>query len=136
MITLKDFYEKVQFLEETEHSEDYIGVRWEDKERIVGEKVNNSRHNIDREDERDMPEYGTEEYEEMFEFDGSSALGLYSILEMFKHDVKSMPDKPLKELFQSYHCYLIIGDDYTNWDDGLDDGEVVIQNAEVMEVLY
>ena len=135
MITVKEFHERVIQLDE-EYSDDFIGVRWEDKERVIGESVNNSRHNIDREDEKDMPEYGTEEYEEMDELDGSSAFGLYSVIEMFKHDVKKTPDKPLKDFFQTYHCYLIIGDDFTNWDDGLDDGEVVIENAKVMEVFY
>lgn len=135
MITIKEFYERVVELDE-EYGDEYIGVRWEDKERIVGEEVNNSRHNIDREDERDMPEYGTPEYEEAFELDGSSAFGLYSLIEMFKRDAQHTPEKPLKSFFQTYHCYLIIGDNYTNWDDGLDDGEVVIENAKVMEVFY
>lgn len=135
MITIKEFYERVLELEE-EHGDDYIGVRWEDKERIIGESVNISRHNTDRDDERDMPEYGTEAYEEAFELDGSSAFGLAALIDMFKRDAQRTPDKPLKSFFQSYHCYLIIGDDFTNWDDGLDDGEVVIANATVMEVFY
>lgn len=101
----------------------YIGIRFEDKEREVGEICENSRHNIDREDEREFPKYGTSEYEEMFELDGTSAWNLE-----FYYDFEGG--------FNTYHCYIIAGNRITNKDDGLDDNEIVIENAVVLEKIF
>ena len=103
-----------------------VGVRFEDKEREIGEEIDSSRHNLDREDEREMPEYGTEEYEEMFELDGASAYTVEAIIEMLENNTS----------FDTKHCYFIIGTNETNLDDALDYGEVVVENAEVAYVLF
>ena len=101
----------------------HIGIRFEDKDREVGEICECSRHNIDREDERDFPEYGTPEYDEMFVLDGTSAWNL----ETYDDFVGG---------FNTYHCYIIAGNKITNKDDGLDDNEIVIENAIVLEKLF
>lgn len=101
----------------------YIGIRFEDKEREVGEICECSRHNIDREDERDFPEYGTEEYEKMFELDGTSAWNLETF-------------DDFEGPFNTWHCYIIAGNRITNKDDGLDDNEIVIENAVVLEKIF
>lgn len=103
-----------------------VGVRFEDKDREIGEEIGNSRHNLDREDERDMPEYGTEEYEEMFELDGASAYEIDAIVKMLESGVE----------FEGEHCYFIIGDNAVNLDDALDHGEVVVENAKVAYKFY
>lgn len=54
----------------------YIGIRFEDKDREVGEICECSKHNLDREDEREFPVYGTPEYDELPELDGTSAWNL------------------------------------------------------------
>ncbi|RFA36245.1 hypothetical protein CAI16_05505 [Virgibacillus dokdonensis] len=102
---------------------DVIGVRFEDKERQVGDICERSRHNSDREDEREFPEYGTEEYEEMALFDGTSAWNIHTF-----DDFDSDQDRD--------HCYIIAGDRDVNKDDDLDVGEVVIEDAVVIEVVY
>lgn len=135
MITLKEFYERIVDLEE-EYGDEYIGIRWEEKKRNVGEELDNSRHNLERLNEDDMPEYGTPEYEELFELDGASSLGTYTLIEDLKRDYSRRPDSPMKAFYMGTHCYVIIGDDYVNESDGLDEGEVVVRNAKVMEVLY
>lgn len=103
-----------------------VGVRFEDKEREVGESIGNSRHNIEREDEREFPDYDTNEYEEMFELDGASAWDILHVVE----ELKGNPIYAVK------HCYFIIGSNSVNEGDALDDGEVVIEDAEVAYVLF
>lgn len=104
----------------------FVGVRFEDKEREIGEEVGNSRHNLDREDEREMPEYGTTEYKEMFELDGASAYDIDYIIESLENG----------DEFFGNHCYFIIGTNYTNEDDALDYGEVVVVDAKVLYQFY
>lgn len=110
-------------LEKFQFDYPYIGIRFEDKEREIGDICECSRHNIDREDEREFPEYGTLEYEEMMELDGTSAWNLET------YDDFNGP-------FGTYHCYIIAGNRLTNRDDGLDDNEIVIENAIVLEKIF
>lgn len=105
---------------------DIVGVRFENKLREIGEEIGNSRHNIDREDERAMPEYDTPEYEEMFELDGASAFEVDEIIDMLENDVG----------VDGEHCYFIAGTDAVNLDDGIDHGEVVVANAKVIHKFY
>ncbi|WP_077297454.1 hypothetical protein [Virgibacillus pantothenticus] len=124
MKNLKEVVERI--IEQWENDEieyDVIGVRFEDKERQVGDICERSRHNSDREDEREMPEYGTEEYEEMKLFDGTSAWNI--------HEFDDFDSE-----YDSYHCYIIAGNRDVNKDDDLDVGEVVIEDAVVIEVVY
>lgn len=110
-------------LEKWEGKYYYLGIRFEDKEREIGEICECSRHNIDREDEREFPEYGTDEYWEMPELDGTSAWNLETY-------------DDFEGVFNTYHCYIIGGNRITNQDDGLDDNEIVIENAVVLEKIF
>lgn len=101
----------------------FVGIRFEDKEREIGEICECSKHNLDREDERDFPEYGTPEYDEMMELDGTSAWNLATY-------------RDYEGYFLSDHCYIIGGNQITNRDDGLDDNEIVIKNAVVLEKIF
>src|SRR5690625_2350470 len=92
-MTKQEMIKKIEELEEeyctiNGYGSYIVGVRFEDKERVIGEEIDNSRHNLDREDEREMPEYGTEEYEEMFELDGASAYEIDAIVEMLENGVQ------------------------------------------------
>src|SRR5690625_1684810 len=105
----KEMIEKIRELEEEHctvngYGNYIVGVRFENKSIEIGEAIENSRHNLDREDERDMPEYGTEEYEEMFELDGASAYEINAIIEMLEEGVG----------FEGDHCYFIKGTNATN----------------------
>lgn len=106
----------------------YAGIRFEDKEREVGEVIEDkSKHNIDREDEREFPEFGTDEYENMEELEGVSAWNLGS----FEFETN-------KENYAK-HCYLIASDDMIVDIDGdleLDENEQVMQNAVVIAKLF
>lgn len=103
----------------------HVGIRFEDKERQVGDCCECSRHNDSREDEREFPEYGTPEYAEMLELGGTSAWNL-----------STYDDWGESSQFGAKHCYVIAGNYITNTDDGLDDGEIVIQDAVVVGKIF
>lgn len=128
MMTAKEIQEKCEAILERWNDENetwYIGIRFEDKQRQVGETCERSKHNVDREDEREFPDYGTEGYEEMFELDGTSAWNLESYEDWYDEG-----------RFGTKHCYIIVGDRITNKDDGLDDNEIVIEDAKVYDVIF
>lgn len=130
-MNVKEMIDKIRELEQEycmiNGDGDYIvGVRYENKLREVGEEIDNSRHNLEREDEREMPEYGTEEYEEMFELDGASAYEVDEIISMLENGVG----------VEGNHMYFIAGTDAVNLDDAIDHGEVVVANAEVVYRFY
>lgn len=112
-----------QWEEEDEFYE--IGIRFEDKERQVGDVCEYSKHNTDREDEREFPEFGSEEYEDMYEFDGTSAWNL-----------ATYEDWADEGRHTSHHCYLIVGNRLTNRDMDLDDNEIVIEDAIVYAKIF
>lgn len=120
-------------LEETQNPEsplwdkDIVGVRFENVKREIGDVCNNSKHNPNREDERDFPDFGDEEYDQLPELDGSSAWEAYFFLrnDKFKEG----------QSFETDHCYIVIGS-VDNYHDDCDDGEVVIEEAEVYKILF
>lgn len=126
MLTAKEMELKCkEVLEQYEDDYVLIGIRFEDKEREIGEICENSRHNYDREDEREFPEYGTEEYEELEEFDGTSAWNL-----------PTYDDYADQSKFFTNHCYIVAGDNQTNKDDDLDFNEIVIEDAKVIAKIF
>ena len=115
----------------------YVGLRFEDKEREIGEICENSKHNPDREDPRDYPEYGTEEYKKLPEFNGTSAWDL-SISNMHRtwFDSNYMTDKEKSYYPDEYnHAYIIVGNKVDN-DPDRDLDEIIITNAKVVEIIF
>ena len=123
---LWEMAKRIESEREDEHKY-IVGVRFENKERVIGEICENSKHNTDRDDERQFPEYGTPEFDEMFEFDGASAWSTSQSVES---------DKDVSKYYTTDHCYLVAGRYTTNHDDGLDDGEIVIEDAEVIAIVF
>ena len=105
-----------------------VGIRFEDKERTEGDVITeSSKHNVDREDDREFPEYGTAEYDEMEDLDGVSAWKI----DEFEFDGDQREYLP-------EHCYLIASNDCT-FDDGflmLDEGEVIMDKAVVLAKIF
>lgn len=136
---LIDFYEVLKNAED-EHEDGIhvrvIGVRFEELKREVGDICGNSRHNLDRDDERDMPDYGSDEYEKMFELDGASSFGVTHLMDDIEYLVRKNPEKSINEVYAGSHCYIIGGKYTTNESDAIDEGELVIEDAEVLEVIY
>jgi len=99
----------------------HIGIRFEDRKHSVGDTCANSKGNPDRFDERSFPEYGTAEYEELEELNGACA---YSIRNF-------MPSE--SATYFTDHAYIVAGN---NAEYGEDDGEIIIEDAVVLEVLF
>lgn len=115
------------------HSDDYyyIGVRFEDKERSVGDICECSKHNAG---ERDFPQYDTEEYEHLDELDGTSAWLADRYLSSY--DLQCDGNMLVRKRFGGVqHAYIVVGD-YENTPSDADEGEVVIEDATVAEVLF
>jgi hypothetical protein len=119
--------ESVNGFDQYECEYEFLGIRFEDKVRKVGELITeNSKDNEDREDERDFPEYGTQEYEEMEELDGIST---WDIRDWKKGNISDFSDH---SVFKSSKLYLIGGEigEY-----GPDDNELVIEDGIVLSVI-
>lgn len=106
-----------------------IGIRFEDKVRTVGEVIEDrSRSNINREEERDFPEYGTKEYFEMDELNGVCAYNAYGT-EWHPYHENNVENASII----GCHCYVIWA---YNVENGEDDGEIIMEDAEVLAVIY
>lgn len=131
-MTKKQMYNMIEQLKaETEYY--HIGLRFEDKKRNVGEIITDrSRHNADREDERDFPEFGTEEYEEAPELDGVSAWDIVNSDDSYRY---TDADEAAEKGYLTYHAYVVASDNLDNHPDP-DVNEIVLQNAKVVAKLF
>ena len=109
-----------------------FGIRFENKARQVGEIIEDkSRHGGDECDNREFPEFGTDAYDAMAFFDGVSAYNTQSNWKRILFNTYS--DQFITD---ATHCYLIGSDNSSNQDNGLDDGEIVLVDAEVLAVIF
>lgn len=117
-----------EVIEELEDEYNFVGIRFEEKEYQEGEVIADSKHNPDREDEREFPDFNSEEYEELEELPGVSTW-----------NKMSYSAKNWKVISKYYsHVYIVVGDN--GWTDEvddcvLDDDELVIENGKVAIVL-
>lgn len=123
-ITIEDLRE---MLEDLEWDHKAVGIRFEEKEYVVGDVINDSKHNPDREDEREFPEFNSSEYVELPEFPGVSTWNTSTI------------DRLEEDINWHSHCYIVVGDD-RSWCDSigdyvLDENELVIENGRVAFVI-
>src|SRR5690625_2501690 len=115
MITKKEMYEKaIELAKELEWDYDQIGIRFENRDLAIGDEVGTSKHNMDREDEREFPEFGTEEYEEMYELDGASSWHQSAWKNEILGGLAKETD-PANKYYLASHAYLI-GGDYSSED--------------------
>lgn len=110
-----------------------FGVRFEDKEREVGEKIfDKSRSNCGREDEREFPEYRTPEYQDMEELSGVSAW--YADPYTGKVYMGQYADDDRVDLgCLTEHCYFLGA---MHGDSGEDEGEIILEDARVLAVIF
>lgn len=109
----------------------YVGVRYEDKLRQVGEKCECSRHNAG---EKEFPDYGTPEYDELDELEGTSAWSAHKYLN--NYDLEGDQSRLVIDKFKHVaHAYIVVGQ-YENTPSDADDGEIVIEDAKVIEILF
>lgn len=100
---------------------EYIGFRFDNRDMQVGECFGNSKHNPDRADERDFPEYGTEEYENMIELDGTSCYDDNFFMEVYADGT----------VLEDLTCYLIASNE-EGCHDYPDEGEILLKNPIVL----
>jgi len=102
---------------------EYIGFRFDERNMEIGECFGNSKHNPDREDERDFPEWGTAEYENMIELDGTSCYDAEYFMEVYADGEMNF--------FEDMKCYLIASNEAGCHDDP-DEGEMLLKNPIVL----
>ncbi len=138
-MTRQEFINKVteiaEMLEERFDDEGiyrYIGFRYEDKEREIGEIImDKSRSNIDREDERDYPAYGTPEYDSLPELNGICTYDAKAVKRIMG---SSDPDDTF--LCPGDHCYIVASTRKSDIESGEDDHEFILDFAEVMYKVF
>lgn len=132
---IKEMLELIEILyEDFSNYYFYLALRYENKNRNVGDIITeNSKHNVNREDERDFPEFGTKEYEELEELDGISSWTVGCLKNMYRYQLEN----DVKNLGWE-HAYIIASDDAGNASDDviLDDGEILLKNAFVLAKLF
>lgn len=104
----------------------YYGIRFEDKEYSIGDIVATSKHNPIN--DREFPVFGSEAYNNLEDLEGSSC---YNLLNKYWSQDANIQDRDWTE---TKHIYVVAGDKIENRDD-LDNGEIVIINAKVVEVI-
>ena len=134
-MTEKEIIAKIE-----EVCEDYeiIGIRFEDMARNVGDTCENSKDNPDRADERDFPEYGSEEYNELPELDGTSAWAVGNYWGVVRsHVAEQIIKDAANKNGITNHCYLVAANqigDMSNYFS--DDGETLMIAPVVIAVIY
>lgn len=98
-----------------------VGFRFDKRDMEVGECFGNSKHNPDRADERDFPEYGTEDYENMIELDGTSCYDDNFFMEVYADGT----------VLEDLSCYLIASNE-EGCHDYPDEGEILLKNPIVL----
>lgn len=116
-----------------EYDFDYFGVRFEDKNREVGDIITDcSKFNNDRDDERDFPQFGSSDYDDLPEADGISA---WTMSEMERTARRHGEETCESYFIPTEHCYLL-GSNEIDYFDGMDDGEIILVNAKVLYKFY
>lgn len=116
-----------EIIEDLAWDHNAVGIRFEEKDYKVGEVINNSKHNQDREDEREFPQFESPEYDELSELPGVST---------WNRDTLDM----LEAWIGGHtHCYVVVGDG-SSWYDSvdecvLDDNELLIEDGRVAMIL-
>ena len=133
---VKEMWEQAkQAYQELKEDWAHVGIRFEAKERYVGEICEDSKHNPDREDEREFPEYGTEEYNNLPELEGTSAWNLEAAEYLEKEwHFDFQLEEDAKKVFGD-HAYIVVGNITKNHDD-CDNDEIVIPDAEVAKIIF
>ena len=133
-IKLGDIYNKcMEVYEKHKWDYDVFGLRFEDKERKVGEHCEWSKDNPDRMDERGFPEYGAPEYDELPTLDGTSAWFFNSWSYPDFIDPKRYGNT--ETFFDTKHLYIVAGNE-TGTHPCPDDGEVLIKDAVVVAKIF
>ena len=121
---MKEILKKIAELKEKfEDSEKYLGIRFSKNSHEVGDSISISKGNPDREDSRDFPEFGSEEYGFLPDLPGTSAYDVDYWEEYV--DLSDCRENGIR-------VYVISGIDYV---EGEDRDEIILKNAEIVGIL-
>ena len=142
---IKEITEKVEQIIASENigklsSEyEYYGLRFENADREIGDECGNSRHNPDRLDLREFPQFGSDEYDELPELDGTSAWHIETNLNLWKQSYTDYTNDPQSDSefpgSLAKHCYIVGGFDTGSHDDP-DQNEILIKDAVVVAKIF
>lgn len=124
----------LKLLEELLETYVYVGVRCDDRDLPAGFVFDWSRHNPDRIDERDFPVYGSSEYDELEELDGTSVwfLGCDEVVQ--KNLLRRIA--PVLEGNGSHeHAYVVVSNQTAVHPDP-DDGEQLFRDCTVAYKIF
>ncbi|GFN32563.1 hypothetical protein [Paenibacillus xylaniclasticus] len=139
-MNIHEMYDLVKQIRDKHEDEyRYIGIRFEDKTREIGEECEWSKHNPDREDEREFPVFGSEEYDDLPELNGTSAWGLETLTDHhypgFGRASSADLDRECSRYFDTYHCYIVAGNQQGRHDEP-DEEEILIKDAVVIAKIF
>lgn len=126
--TMKRLYEELN------DTYSFVGIRFENRDYAVGDECEWSKDNSGREDEREFPEFGTEEYDELPLLDGTCVydLGDYD----YCLDGYTLNKDVTNHCFAD-HAYIVAGTRKGNMDAyAPDNGETLIQDAVVVHKIF
>ena len=138
-MNIVEMYNQVkEIYKANEYEYRYIGLRFEDKERQLNEICSNSKHNEDREDEREFPSFGSDDYEEMYDLDGTSAWNIETDdFPGFGSNLKGTDlEKECNRHFLTQHCYIVASDRLGSSNVALDENEILIKDAKVIARIF
>jgi len=144
-MTIQELYDRVrEIYEQYRGKYPFIGLRFEDKQRELGEFCEWSKSNHEREDEREFPEYGTPEYDQLEDMGGTSAWDLQPHwwwtytpgCDYSPREYEEYKDYDVHRLLPPKHCYVVAGYERSRKDMPQDHGEIVIEDARVIAILY
>jgi len=127
-----------------------IAIRYDNVNAEVGTILNDSKSNLDRDDSRDFPGYGSSEYDSMDEIDGTCVYAINSeqdyrnfiygsddVADFFEEYGIDGPGIVSKEDSMFNHCSIVTGEENTDCQIlREDEGEMVLKNCTVAVKLW
>jgi hypothetical protein len=124
------YREALRIAIESERS--HVGIRFENKERTIGETINEASKRLV--DERDFPEYNTKEYDSLEDMEGVSS---FSLINNYEDDIEWCEDLDAEinsGNISAKYAYIIVSDGNFA-DESCDEGEAVYDRPEVIQVI-
>ena len=124
-----------------------VALRYDNVDMVVGSELEYSKTNIDRDDERDFPFFGSDEYKNMETLEGTCCYVLNNKEDYrnFTYELEEfMDDEGLrgsginsKEHSLFNHCSIVIGTENTDCDQLLEDeGEILLTGCTIAKRLW
>jgi len=118
-----------------------VGLRYDNKDVKVGDILGDSKANWERDEDRDFPEFGSEEYDNATDLDGTCCYSVCDGNDLYYADteeeidaIMAKAEKFISENSSFEHLSIVFGDQGQG--EVEDQGEVLIKDPEIAKVLY